>query len=178
MRIIRGKFKGKKIYPPKNFKARPTTDFAKEALFNILNSNYDITKYDVLDLFAGTGNISLEFLSEGCKSITAVEISKYYTFHIKKMFDEMFPLKGNIICADAFSYAETENLNFDVIFADPPFNYEKIKELPEIILKNPTVKSNVLLILEHSKKNDFSDCEYFKESRKYGNIRFSFFKKS
>ncbi len=178
MRIIRGKFKGKKIYPPKNFKARPTTDFAKEALFNILNSNYDITRSDVLDLFAGTGNISLEFLSEGCKSITAVEISKYYTSHIKKMFDEMFPLKGNVICADALSYAETENLNYDVIFADPPFNYEKIKELPKIILRNPTVKNNVLLILEHSKKNDFSDYEYFKESRKYGNIRFSFFKKS
>jgi len=179
MRIIRGEFKGRKILTPKGFKGRPTTDFAKEALFNILNNNYNIKNLDILDLFAGTGNISYEFLSEGCKHITAIDINKIYTTHIKTQFDKMFPGKGKVITTDVFNFCKKQNLDFDIIFADPPYEQtEKISKLPEIIFHNPSIKDNLLFILEHSKKNNFSNFEYFKESRKYGNVRFSFFEKN
>jgi len=177
MRIIRGKYKGRKILLPKGFKARPTTDFAKESLFNILANNYHLQDANVLDLFAGTGSISLEFLSEGCKRITAVDISRGYTQHIKKQFEDMFPLKGTVLCTDVFKFCGKQALDYDIIFADPPFQSEKITELPDLIFNNPTVKQSFLFILEHSKKHDFSEYDYFKESRKYGNIIFSFFEK-
>lgn len=177
MRIIRGKFKGRKIILPKGFKSRPTTDFAKEALFNILDNNYQLQHAVVLDLFAGTGSISYEFLSEGCKKVTAVDISRNYTVHIKKQFDEMFPLRGNIICADVFKLCKNQKLDYDIIFADPPFQNENINELPELIFNNLTLKENTLFILEHSKRNDFTKNRYFKEIRIYGNVRFSFFSK-
>ena len=178
MRIISGEFKGRKISVPKGFSGRPTTDFAKEALFNILHNNYDINNSDILDLFAGTGNISFEFISHGCKSITAVDINRKYTAHIKNQFDKMMSGKGKIITTDVFNYCKKQDLKFDVIFADPPYeNIEKIKILPDIIFNNPSIKENLLFILEHSKKNDFSEHPYFKESRKYGNVRFTFFEK-
>ena len=178
MRIIRGEYKGHKILTPKGFKGRPTTDFAKEALFNILSNNYNIKNSDVLDLFSGTGNISLEFLSEGCKSITAIDINKSYTSHIRKIFEKMFPEKTKVITADVFKYCKNQNLNFDIIFADPPYeNTDKINILPDIIFNNSSIKENLLFILEHSKKNDFTEHPHFKESRKYGNVRFTFFEK-
>jgi len=177
MRIIRGKYKGRKLLPPKEFKARPTTDFAKESLFNILENNDYLKEAIVLDLFSGTGSISLEFLSEGCKNITAVDINRTYTLHIKKQFDEMFPSKGNVVCTDVFKFCKKQKLNYDIIFADPPFQNENINELPKLIFNNPGLKDHVLFVLEHSKKYDFSSYEFFKESRKYGNIIFSFFEK-
>ncbi len=177
MRIIRGKYKGKKIFPPKGFKARPTTDFAKESLFNILDNNYNLKDINVLDLFSGTGSISLEFLSEGCKSVTAVDISRIYTKHINEQFEQLFPSKGTVICTDVFKFCKKQNLNYDIIFADPPFQDEKLNELPGLIFSNPSIKDSFLFILEHSKKNNFSGYDFFKESRKYGNIIFSFFEK-
>ena len=177
MRIIRGKYKGRKITAPKGFKARPTTDFAKESLFNILQNNYQVQDAVVLDLFSGTGSISLEFLSEGCKKMTAVDINRNYIFHIKKQFDELFPLKGTVICDDVFNFCKKQELNYDIIFADPPFNDSNVKDLPEIIFNNPSLNPNVIFILEHSKQYDFSENIFFIQSRKYGNVNFSFFEK-
>ncbi len=177
MRIIRGKYKGRKIIAPKGFTSRPTTDFAKESLFNILQNNYRLQDAVVLDLFSGTGNISLEFLSEECKKITAIDNNRNYIFHIKKQFDELFPSKGTAICDDVFRFCKNQELNYDIIFADPPFNDSIVKDLPEIIFNNPALNPNVLFILEHSKQYDFSENIFFKEKRKYGNVNFSFFEK-
>ncbi|NPA67902.1 MAG: methyltransferase [Chlorobi bacterium] len=177
MRIIRGQLKGRKIFPPKGFDARPTTDFAKESLFNILGNIYDFGNADILDLFSGSGNISMEFLSEGCKSITAVELNRRYAEHIKKQFAEMFPGKGSVICADVFRFCKKRDLHYDIIFADPPFKDKRIAVLPDLIFSNPGIKDDLLFVLEHPKYFDFSGHEFFKEHRKYGNIHFSFFEK-
>lgn len=177
MRIIRGIHKGRKIILPKGFNARPTTDFAKEALFNILLNNYSIQNAVVLDLFAGTGSISYEFLSEGCESVTSVDISKQYIFHIKKQGEELFSGKLKAVCADAFRFCNNNILNYDIIFADPPYRNEKIAKLPDLIFKNSEIKEDVLFILEHSKNFSFSDNVFFKEKRTYGNVNFSFFEK-
>ncbi|NOZ34764.1 MAG: methyltransferase domain-containing protein [Chlorobi bacterium] len=177
MRIIRGKYKGKKIIPPKRFKARPTTDFAKEALFNILQNNYDLLNAEVLDLFAGTGSISFEFLSEGCRNVTSVDISKHYTSHIEKQADELFPGQLTVVCTDVFRFCRNQNLNFNFIFADPPYSDEKLETIPDIIFNNSTLKDTVIVILEHPKIYNFAGHPNFKESRKYGNVNFSFFEK-
>lgn len=175
MRIIRGKYKGKQLYPPHNNKVRPTTDFAKEGLFNILENSYYFDEISVLDLFSGTGNISFEFLSRACRHVTAVEISKKNFGYIKNFGENLFGKSLEVIHGDAFDFVKKYPLNFDIIFADPPFDLKNISEIPELIFGNKMIKKNVLLILEHSKKYNFSDNNFFKKSRKYGKINFSFF---
>ncbi|NPA44826.1 MAG: methyltransferase [Chlorobi bacterium] len=177
MRIIRGSQKGRKISLPKGFKSRPTTDFAKESLFNILDNLYYFDKATVLDLFAGTGNISLEFFSRGCTNVTSVEINKRNSYHIEKQIEEFFPSLSNVITADVYRFCKNSNLAYKIIFADPPFFDKNIKLLPELIFNNPSVLEDTLFILEHSAKNNFSDSPFFKESRKYGNVNFTFFEK-
>ncbi len=177
MRIIRGKYKGKKLIPPKGFDARPTTDFAKEALFNILQNNYELKDSTVLDLFSGTGSISFEFLSEGAKHVTSVEINRNYSAHIKKQAEELFPGQLTVVCTDVFNYCMNKSLNFDFIFTDPPFIDANLADVPDIILKNPTLKETVIVILEHPKKYNFSEHPNFIKTRKYGNVNFSFFEK-
>lgn len=177
MRIIRGKYKGKIISPPKGFNSRPTTDFAKESLFNILENKLDIPKLRVLDLFSGSGNISLEFLSRDCIDVVSIEINKKYSDHIKKQVSELFPLKGKVICTDAFRFCEKSNLDFDLIFADPPFDHKDLKTIPDLILNNESLNKDVLIILEHPGKINFCEHTNFIEERKYGNIVFSFFRK-
>ncbi|MCF6366403.1 MAG: RsmD family RNA methyltransferase [Bacteroidales bacterium] len=176
MRIIRGSRKGRKIFPPKGFSSRPTTDYAKESLFNILENKYEIENLNVLDLFSGTGNISLEFFSRGCKSVTSVEISRKNCLHIKNQISNLFSIPGNVISADVYKFCLKADLSYDIIFADPPFSDEKINTLPRIILNNETA-INSLLILEHSANFNFENNKYFKETKKYGNVNFSFFKK-
>ena len=178
MRIIRGKYKGKLISPPKGFTSRPTTDFAKESLFNILENKFDIHKLRVLDLFSGSGNISLEFLSRACKEIVSIEINKRYSDHIRSLVSQLFPLKGKVICTDAFKFCERTNLDFDLIFADPPFDHNDIQLIPDLILNNKSLKESVLIIIEHSDKINFTEHPNFIEERKYGNIVFSFFQKA
>jgi len=177
MRIIRGIYKGKRITPPKGFHSRPTTDFAKESLFNILEYDFDLSAVRVLDLFTGTGSISLEFLSRGCKALTAVEKNKYYAFHIKNQFDLLFPGRANMIINDAFRFCKHAELDYDIIFADPPFKETKTVNLPDIILRNSSLNTEALIIIEHPKEIDFKDHIYFKEMRKYGDVHFSLFKK-
>lgn len=177
MRIVSGKFRGRRFEAPRNFKARPTTDFAKESLFNVLNNIIDIENTRVLDLFAGTGNISYEFMSRGAAYVCAVDISNKYLEFIKKTANQINP-DTNIIHtrkADVFNFVEKQNLNYNIIFADPPYDLKKIHEIPQLLLNNETFNKNSVIIIEHSKHTDFSDYKEFAEMKKYGKVHFSFF---
>ena len=175
MRIIRGNLKGKKIIAPKSIKARPTTDFGKESLFNILENKIDITKIEVLDLFAGTGNISFEFASRGAKKIICVDQQRSSVNFIKETTHQL-DLPIIAIKNDAFRYLKTLQLSFDLIFADPPYGHLRANELPGIILKSSILNENGLLVIEHGVENDFSNHENFIEKRTYSRVNFSFFK--
>ncbi|HOZ30361.1 MAG TPA: 16S rRNA (guanine(966)-N(2))-methyltransferase RsmD [Bacteroidales bacterium] len=175
MRIIGGKFRGKQFTPPSNFNARPTTDFAKEALFNILNNMYNFENLDVLDLFSGTGSISYEFLSRGVKSLTAVESNFNHVNYIEKQLASMKDENAVVIKSDVFRYLNTCKKKFDIIFADPPYDLNNIEEIYHSVFKNNLLSNASLLVIEHSDKNDFSGFEYFSMVKKYGSVHFSFF---
>ena len=136
MRIIGGKYRGKNFNPPANFKARPTTDFAKEALFNILNNDFNFENIDVLDLFSGTGSISYEFASRGVKSLIAVESNVKHATYIEKNFKELGFAQATIYKSDVFRYLDTCTKKFDVIFADPPYALENIEEIYHSVFRN------------------------------------------
>lgn len=176
MRIISGSNRGRKIFPPKNFNSRPTTDFAKESLFNILNNIFHFDKLSVLDLFSGTGNISLEFLSRGCKRLLAVDSNKNNCTHIETQFKKLSTGNPEVINVDVYEYCKSADLSYKIIFADPPFSDPQIKDLPDLIFNNETAKET-LFVLEHSAKNNFKASPYFKETRRYGNVNFTFFEK-
>jgi 16S rRNA (guanine(966)-N(2))-methyltransferase RsmD len=178
MRIISGEKKGRIIKVPRNFKDRPTTDMAKEALFNILNNLYYFDQIRVLDLFAGSGGISFEFASHGTNDITLVDSNPAYTSFIEKQAEEIFSDNIiNIVTADVFDFCKSVPLNFDIIFADPPYSLKNLDELPDLVLENQGFPDDALFILEHSKRNNFKNHKYFLKERKYGNVHFSFFGK-
>lgn len=177
MRIIGGKFKGRNIVPPKNLRARPTTDFAKENLFNILNNLVDFSELDVLDLFGGTGSISYEFASREAKSVTTVEINAVHYNFIRQMarelgFKNMYPVKAN-----AFLYLKSCPKRFDLIFSDAPYDLEGLDQIVELVLGSEILKEDGIFIFEHSDKYDFSNHEHFWQLRTYGSVHFSFFRK-
>jgi len=175
MRIVGGKYKGRIFRPDKNFAARPTTDIAKEALFNILVNRYDFTGLRILDLFSGTGSIGYEFVSRGAEHVTFIE--KKYS-HIKFIYSVIEKLEISnslIVRADVFKYINKCINKFDIIFCDPPYDLQRIDELPGIIFQSGIITNNGLLIIEHSKNNDFSNEPNFTELRKYGKVNFSFF---
>ncbi len=177
MRIISGKYRGRRFSPPKFFKARPTTDLAKEGLFNVLNNIVDIENARVLDLFAGTGSISYEFMSRGAKHVCAVDINGRYLEYIKKNA-EIIAGDENIISirrANVFSFLEKSDLNYDIIFADPPYNLQNIDKIPQIMFNNEKFNKKSLIILEHSRYTDYSDYKEFTTLKKYGKVNFSFF---
>ncbi len=178
MRIVGGNLKGRKFQPPKFFKARPTTDFAKEALFNLIANRLYLEGKIALDLFSGTGSISYEFLSRGCSQITSVDISYKYLSYINKTA-KLLIKKDEIIDtvkSDVFKFIRKQNLSkYDIIFADPPFNLSNIEDLAELIFGNSTLKEKTMVIIEHSKKNDFSKHPNFIDKRNYGSVNFSFF---
>ena len=176
MRIISGKFKGRRIEPPK-ITARPTTDFAKESLFNVLNNLIDFERVACLDLFAGTGSISLELASRGCPSVLAIEQNDAHIAFIKKTvkmlgIETIFPLK-----ADVFRFLPTTAQSFDFIFADPPYDLRTLELLPNLIFEHHLLKADGIFVLEHSGKNDFSAHLNFMQRRNYGNVCFTFFQK-
>lgn len=178
MRIIRGKFGKRKVNTPKNLRLRPTTDQAKEALFNILENRLYLDELSVLDLFSGTGSIAYEFISRGVKSVTCIEnnlIHFKFITSVKAEFemDNLFPLK-----TDVFKFLEINSQSFDLIFADPPFDMTDFKTVPEMILDKEHLSDQGLLILEHPEKYSFSDNKHFIELRKYGKVHFSFFEKN
>ena len=175
MRIVSGSLKGRKIIAPKNLPVRPTTDMAKEALFNILNNSYYLDDISVLDLFAGTGNISYEFASRGCSDIIAVD-----QFHGCVKFIEtvskQFDLPISALKKDVFKYLSSETDKYDIVFADPPYDLKTIIDLPNLIIGSKLLKNNGLLILEHGFENDLSTVQNFIEKRTYSRVNFSFFK--
>ena len=174
MRIIGGKFRSKRFRAPKNITARPTTDFAKEALFNILSNKYDFEDLIVLDLFAGIGSISLEFASRGSEDITVVEKDRKHIQFINKMIEELGLFDSiHTIQLDVFKYFKTSTRQFHVIFADPPYSMEKGKEVPDLIFDNNLLLPGGTLIFEHQKKTIPPDNEFFVETRNYGNVNFS-----
>lgn len=177
MRIISGKYKGRAINPPKNLRARPTTDFAKENLFNVLNNLIDFEQCDVLDLFAGTGSISYEFASRGARSVTAVEINAVHYNFIRQVARDLgcqnlFPVKAN-----AFLYLKSCGKQFDIIFSDAPYDLEGSAEIVRLVLENDLLREGGILIFEHSKQADYSKYSAFWQLRSYGSVQFSFFKK-
>lgn len=175
MRIISGKYKGRRISAPSNITARPTTDFAKEGLFNILNNRIDFEDIEVLDLFAGTGGIGIEFISRGCKSVTSVEENERHCTFIRKVCNELNIKNLSLLKMDVFKFIGSCYTQFDMIFADPPYELDKIAEIPNLIFSNQLLKSDGLFVLEHSSKNSFEQHPNFVDHRYYGSVNFSFF---
>lgn len=181
-RIISGIWKGKKISAPKNFEVRPTTDFAKEALFSILEHRVDVGSISVLDLFAGIGSISLELASRGSRDITAIEMnSKHAGFIGSTAKDLGFDTQINVIRANVFDWlkkAKNHEKSYDVVFADPPFDLpeNEYQELVNLILSGEFLKENGIFILEHQSRFKIEN-PLPQETRKYGNVSFSFFQK-
>ncbi len=176
IRIIGGLRKGKKIIAPSNLNIRPTTDIAKEALFSILNNNYDFEEVNALDIFAGTGNISYEFASRGVPQILAIDNKQECINFILKTAACLKFYQLAAICSDAIVFLQKYNIPTDIIFADPPFNYENILQIPELVFKNKLLKESGCLVIEHSEKNIFEKHCGITDVRKYGSVCFSFFK--
>jgi 16S rRNA (guanine(966)-N(2))-methyltransferase RsmD len=176
MRIISGEYKGRSLpLTPKGFKARPTTDFAKENLFNILENLFDLSSVEVLDLFAGTGGISYEFASRGSNYIDMVEIEPAHFSYIKRTVETLDFNQIHVIRNDTFRFLKLCRKSYDIIFADPPYSNKKISLIPELVFENKLLNAGGCLIIEHSAANDFSKTERFTRHRQYGNVNFSFF---
>jgi 16S rRNA (guanine966-N2)-methyltransferase len=176
MRIIGGVHKGRTIKVPRNLPVRPTTDFAKEALFNILANRLDFDGLKVLDLFSGTGHISLEFASRGSTNITSVD-SNYKCIAFQRMAGDQFDLAFTAVKADVFDFLRSCGDKFDLIFADPPYDLENIPEIHRLVYDKLLLSDEGLLIIEHGPRTRLEDLKGFEKQRKYGNVNFSFFGK-
>ncbi len=172
MRIISGKYKGKRITAPDNLPVRPTTDRAKEALFSILDSRYYFDGKNILDLFSGTGNIAFEFCSRGVEHSTCVDNNNNCINFIKKTSSDL-ELNITSLKSDCIKYLESCEKQFNIIFADPPYNFEEYKRIQEIVFKKKLVKKDGCLIIEHDSSTSFEDDNV--EVRKYGTVHFSIF---
>ncbi len=179
MRIVGGKHKGRVFNPPmKKWKTRPTTDFAKEGLFNVLQNYLDLSACSAIDLFAGTGNISFELLSRGVNSIQIVEKYGPCIAFIKSIMNELDNDESNIVYfkGDVFKFLNTSRSNVDLVFADPPYDFKFYPKLVEKVLELKGFNEGGLFVLEHDKRNHFEDHSHFDFSRIYGNVIFSFFR--
>lgn len=177
MRIISGQHKGRRITAPKKLPVRPTTDMAKEGLFNILNNTYHFNKLQVLELFSGSGNISYEFASRGAIAVTAVDENVDCIKFIKKTSEEL-DLDITAIRSDVFKYLEKAPIKADIIFADPPYDFDdsQFQKIADLVFQNDLLNENGVLIIEHSKHSNMDKVEHFSVNRRYGNSIFSFFK--
>ena len=177
MRIISGKYKGRHFDIPRSFKARPTTDFAKENLFNILNTMLDFEEIKALDLFSGTGSISLELLSRGCEEVTSVEMDSLHFSFLKKSQAALNDMNWRIVRDDVFRFIRRCSAEYNLIFADPPYALKELGEIPNMILNGNMLKEDGIFIFEHGKDYDFSQHPQFVRHIAYGSVNFSFFKK-
>lgn len=176
MRIITGRFRGKRIHAPDNIPTRPTTDVAKTGLFNILNNHIDFPEISLLDLFAGTGNISYEFASRGCENITCVDLDAKCAAFIKRTADD-WKIKGlEVVKADVFKYIEQCKRKFDIIFAGPPYPLENLNSIPDLIFEKNLLNENGWLILETSPRHSYEEHPNFFHRRHYGETNFHFFR--
>jgi len=174
MRIIGGLHKGRVLKVPPGLPVRPTTDFAKEGLFNILNSRFDLTEMRVLDLFSGTGHISLEFASRGAVNVQAVDQSFKCVGFLKSISQEL-NLPVSVIKSEVFDFLKKTTQKFDLIFADPPYDHEEILKIPDIVFSRQVLNPGGVLIVEHGPRTKFEMTKGFTFHRKYGNVNFSFF---
>lgn len=177
MRIIGGTHKGKIIKPPKDLPVRPTTDFAKEGLFNILSNKLDMDQLNVLDLFSGTGHISLEFASRGAKEIVAVD-SNFKCVGFLKATGKELNFNIDVVKEDVFHFLKSCRSQFDLIFADPPYEMKEIPDIHSLVFGQKLLKEGGLLIIEHGPRTSLNELEGFTQQRKYGNVHFSFFENS
>lgn len=177
MRIISGKYKGKRLTAPKKLPVRPTTDMAKEALFNILNNSYYFEDLAVLDLFSGTGNISFEFASRGATNITAIDGHAGCVQFISKTTKEL-SFDISVMKNDVFKFLERSKSKYDIIFADPPYNleFDKFSTIAELVFSKKLLEDEGVLVIEHAEQTVLSELPHFSEKRKYGSSVFSFFK--
>jgi 16S rRNA (guanine966-N2)-methyltransferase len=175
MRIVGGKYKGRVFHPGKAFRSRPTTDFGKEGLFNILENKISWEETDALDLFSGTGSISLELVSRGCRKVTAVERDFVHCRYIREESLKLGIDNLQVIKVDVLRFLQGRHGQYALVFADPPFDMKDCHLVAEKILSSGILKEKGLLILEHSKSNKFDLVPGFLELRKYGSVHFSFF---
>jgi 16S rRNA (guanine(966)-N(2))-methyltransferase RsmD len=195
VRIITGKYKGRHFDIPRSFKARPTTDFAKENIFNVLIQYVDFDEATALDLFSGTGSITLELLSRGCQQVVSVELDRDHHRFICDCLAKLDGRKGDDsrrvvataqenrpknaclpLRGDVFRFVKSCKQQFDFIFADPPYALKELSTLPDLIFDKQLLKPDGLFVLEHGKDNDFSQHPHFVEHRQYGSVNFSLFR--
>lgn len=175
MRIITGQYKGRRFEVPRTFKARPTTDFAKENIFNVLNGYLDFDGITALDLFSGTGSISLELVSRGCRQVISVEADRDHHAFIKQCVKKLGADNCVTIRGDVFRFIKGCRQQFDFIFADPPYDLPRFGEIPGLVLNSGMLHPGSVFIIEHSRDYDFSSMPHFSSHRVYGSVNFSIF---
>ena len=176
MRIITGIYKGRHFDIPRSFKARPTTDFAKENIFNVLTQYVDFDGAEALDLFSGTGSISLELVSRGCQTVVSVEMDRDHHRFIQECLKKLntkvcIPIRG-----DVFRFVKSCRQQYDFIFADPPYALKELPQIPDLVLQKGILKEDGIFVFEHGKDHDFSEHPNFKEHRQYGSVNFTLFR--
>lgn len=175
MRIIAGTLRGRRLNPPQGLPVRPTTDMARESLFNILNNYVDYEDCTVMDLFAGTGAVSLEFVSRGAKEVTSVEINNQCTEFIKATAMQFGIRNLHVVRADVFDLLKRANRRFDIIFADPPYAIENLASLPDLVFEKQVLTDDGIFVLEHPREYSFGEHPHFWQHRAYGKVNFTFF---
>lgn len=175
MRIIAGTLRGRRLNPPQGLPVRPTTDMARESLFNILNNYVDYEDCTVMDLFAGTGAVSLEFVSRGAKEVTLVEINNQCTEFIKATAMQFGIRNLHVVRADVFDLLKRANRRFDIIFADPPYAIENLASLPDLVFEKQVLTDDGIFVLEHPREYSFEEHPHFWQHRAYGKVNFTFF---
>ena len=175
MRIIRGKYGRRRFDVPKNITARPTTDFARENIFNVLENLVDFEDISVCDLFAGTGAISWEFVSRGARRVVAVEQAAVQSAFIRSVKDKLRDKALALFRGDVFRFIDRTSESFDIVFADPPYDHPRFAEIPSLILNSPLVGENTIVVVEHNKNHDFASLPGFFRHLSYGSVNFSLF---
>ncbi|MBQ7690955.1 MAG: RsmD family RNA methyltransferase [Muribaculaceae bacterium] len=176
MRIIRGKYGRRRFDVPGNITARPTTDMARENIFNVLENLVDFDGLHALDLFAGTGAISFEFASRGCATVTCVEKAATQFNFIRRVQQQLNIEGMTVVKGDVFRFLSSCRQQFDIVFADPPYDLPQLADLPALVLGSAVVKPGTLFVMEHSRRNDFSALPQFIQHRTYGKVNFSLFR--
>ena len=175
MRIIAGTLRGRRLNPPANLPVRPTTDMARESLFNILNNYVDFEDCSVMDLFAGTGAVSFEFVSRGVREVTSIDINSQCTDYIKAEAARMAVRNIHVVRADVFDLLKRANRRFDIVFADPPYALEGLASLPDLVFDRQVLTDDGIFILEHPREFSFEAHPHFWQHRAYGKVNFTFF---
>ena len=175
MRIIAGKLRGRRLNPPTNLPVRPTTDMARESLFNILNNYVDYEDCSVMDLFAGTGAVSIEFISRGASEVTSIDINNACTEFIKATARQLNIDNIHVVRADVFDLLKRANRKFDIVFADPPYALHDLEQLPNLVFGSGVLSEDGIFILEHPKEFSFEEHPNFWQHRAYGKVNFTFF---